>query len=562
MKQETRQNVAGLADDRLGALLIRAEKISPTELEQALRIQRQYGGRIGEVLINQGACSEDDVSEQLSQQLSLPLLRDWPDNPSDTSQIELYGLSADWWIKQQSFPLGEREGSLWVATHDVLDTFIVNTVGQISGRKVKPVVTGSHELRQLLALLEESDAGNAIADDTLLQDLATGAPIIKFVNDTIQRALDAHASDIHFESYRGIFRIRFRVDGVLHEVDRPNLGMQPAIISRLKLMASLDISEKRLPQDGRIRIKVGGTELDIRVATSPGVAGESVILRLLISEGGVETIADLGMHQDHQAMVLKLLSHTNGILLVTGPTGSGKSTSLYAFLRELMGDERKIITVEDPVEYQTSGISQIPVNAEIGLSFASVLRSVLRQDPDIIMVGEIRDRETAEIAVQAALTGHLVLSTLHTNDAPSAFVRLIDMGIEPYLLASSIVGVLGQRLVRSVCPKCAVTDVEAQAQAAAMGWLDVKQQWPELVQQEHFVKGPGCSHCLGSGYRGRRSIFEMLEVGPELQHVLSAEPERLVRYFSKQKMRTLKQDGLLAASEGLTTVAEVLRVTG
>jgi type II secretory ATPase GspE/PulE/Tfp pilus assembly ATPase PilB-like protein len=551
-----------MLDDRIGQLLIHEDVINDNELEQALNIQRQYGGRIGEVLVNQGSCSEEEVLTQLSLQLGLPRLQDWQGIPADSVNVELYDISAEWWSKQKAFPLGTRDNQLWVAVHDVLDVFVLEAVKQITGKKVLPVITGGHELRQLLSLLETSAANTDITDESLLQDLAIGAPIIKFVNDTIQRAMDAHASDIHFESYRGVFRIRFRVDGVLHEVDRPGASMQPAIISRLKLMSELDISETRLPQDGRIRLRVGGTDLDIRVATSPGVAGENIVLRLLISEGGVEKIDDLGMHKDHYLLTKKLLTHTNGIILVTGPTGSGKSTTLYSFLRHLMGDERKIITVEDPVEYQINGITQIPVNTEIGLSFASVLRSVLRQDPDIVMIGEIRDKETAEIAVQAALTGHLVLSTLHTNDAPSAFVRLMDMGVEPYLLASSIIGVLGQRLVRAICPHCSETDEKALATVESLGWTQIQKDWPVLKKPEHFSHGQGCPHCLGSGYRGRRSIFEMLEVDSTLQHLLSVEPEKIINYFSTNKIRTIREDGLLAAAEASTTIEEVLRVTG
>lgn len=551
-----------MTDDRIGALLIKANSITDNDLEQALQAQKQHGSRLGEVLINQGACSEDEVLIQLSNQLSLPRLQDWPTIPADTAEVELYNIEHTWWNKQNVFPLGEKDGTLWLAMHDVMDTFVIDAIKQKTNKPIKPVITGGHELRQLLSLLESTENQLDTSDESILQDLAVGAPIIKFVNDTIQRAMDAHASDIHFESYRGVFRVRFRVDGVLHEVDRPGVNMQPAITSRIKLMSGLDISEKRLPQDGRIRIRVGGTDLDIRVATSPGIAGENIVLRLLISEGGVESIDDLGMHSDHKQLIKKLLTHTNGIILVTGPTGSGKSTSLYSFLRHLMGDERKIITVEDPVEYQINGITQIPVNAEIDLSFASVLRSVLRQDPDIVMIGEIRDRETAEIAVQAALTGHLVLSTLHTNDAPSAFVRLMDMGVEPYLLASSVIGVLGQRLVRAVCPQCQQSDTKGKAQAETLDWQKMNQQWPILDEEENFTHGTGCPHCLGSGYRGRRSIFEMLEVDAQLQHILSAEPEKTIQYFAQQKMRTLKQDGLFSAAEGLTTVEEIVRVTG
>ncbi len=550
-----------IVNEKMGELLIRAGAIKDAELVQALNIQKQYGGRIGEILINQGCCSEEDILVQLAHQLDLPRLQDWPTIPEDIVNTELFDLSPEWWIKQKSFPLGEQDNHLWLAMQDVLDSFILDLVKQITGKEIIPVITGSHELRQILSLLELSTVNAETSDESLLQDLAIGAPIIKFVNDTIQRAMDAHASDIHFESYRGMFRIRFRVDGVLHEVDRPGVTMQAAIISRLKLMAELDISETRLPQDGRIRLRVGGVDLDIRVATSPGVAGENIVLRLLISEGGVEQINDLGMHSDHAELTRQLLTHTNGIILVTGPTGSGKSTTLYSFLRSLMGEERKIITVEDPVEYQINGITQIPVNTEIGLTFASVLRSVLRQDPDIVMIGEIRDKETAEIAVQAALTGHLVLSTLHTNDAPSAFVRLMDMGVEPYLLASSVIGVLGQRLVRSVCSHCQAPDATAWDVVQSKGWDSLLQQWPVLHKPEQFVHGDGCTQCLGSGYRGRRSIFEMLTVDKTLQHILSVEPEKIISYFSEHNIRTLQQDGLLSAAEGYTTIEEVLRVT-
>jgi len=552
-----------MSDKRLGELLIEAGAIDDHELQSALVLQKQYSGKIGELLINQGACTEDDVLAALSAQLDLPRLQDWGAFPEAVDDAVMCGLERKWWLDQHACPLGERDDSLWVAMPDVMDFFISDSLWKMASRKVTPVIVGSHELRQLLSLLEEEDAYALQSDDeSLLQDLAAGAPIVQFVNDAIQRAMDAKASDIHFESYRGVFRVRFRVDGVLHEVDRPNLSMQPAIISRLKLMAGLDISEKRLPQDGRIRMRVGGSDLDIRVATSPGIAGESVVLRLLLSEGGITKLEDLKMHPDHRQQVDGLLTATNGIILVTGPTGSGKSTTLYSFLRHLAGDERKIITVEDPVEYQVSGITQIPVNAEIGLTFASVLRSVLRQDPDVILIGEIRDRETAEIAVQAALTGHLVLSTLHTNDAASAFVRLMDMGVESYLLASSVIGVLGQRLVRSVCPHCAAADATVLSQAEALGWSTVRQGWPDLASDEHFVQAVGCEHCLSSGYRGRRSLFEILSVDEPLRHMLATEPERVGRYLSEQGMRTMRQDGLLCAAAGETTVAEVLRVTG
>jgi len=553
-------------DERyLGELLVASEMVDAAELENALQLQTQYHNKIGELLVSQGCCTEDNVLSALSSQLGLPRLEQWGTFPEIGQPLELYGLEKSWWLSQEAFPLGEREGILWVAMPDVMDFFVADTLRNIAKVSVTPVLVGGHELRQLLALLEvdaQQQFGNE--DESLLQDMAAGAPIVKFVNDAIQRALDDHASDIHFESYQGVFRVRFRVDGVLHEVDRPNLNMQLAIISRIKLMAGLDISEKRLPQDGRIRMRVGGIDLDIRVATSPGIAGESIVLRLLVGEGGVKGLDDLHMHADHRTSVDKLLTATNGIILVTGPTGSGKSTTLYSFLRSLIGDDRKIITVEDPVEYQISGVTQIPVNSEIGLTFASVLRSVLRQDPDVILIGEIRDRETAEIAVQAALTGHLVLSTLHTNDAPSAFIRLMDMGVESYLLASSVIGVLGQRLVRSSCLHCSYTDKSLNLEAKALGWADTRQQWGEDDSVEKFVKAKGCDACLHSGYHGRRPIFEVLTVDEKFRHILATEPALVNHYVSEQEqaMRTMRQDGLLYAASGETTIAEVMRVTG
>ncbi|MDQ6976066.1 MAG: ATPase, T2SS/T4P/T4SS family [Mariprofundaceae bacterium] len=547
---------------RLGELLVESGAVDDAELESALALQKQYTGKIGELLINQGSCTEEDVLAALSMQLSLPRLKEWGDLPSDPYAFDLYGMERAWWLKQKAVPLGEKDGILWIAVEDVLDGFVVESIKRCADKSALPVLTGGHELRQLFSVFEVNDTSQHNADDSMLMDLASGAPIIQFVNDTIQRAIDVKASDIHFESYRGIFRVRFRVDGVLHEADRPGVAMQLAIISRLKLMASLDISEKRLPQDGRIRMRVGGINLDIRVATSPGIAGENVVLRLLISEGGVAAIKDLLMQEDDQITLAKILSASNGIILVTGPTGSGKSTTLYAFLRSMMGDERKIITVEDPVEYQTPGITQIPVNAEIGLNFATVLRSVLRQDPDVILIGEIRDRETAEIAVQAALTGHLVLSTLHTNDAPSAFVRLMDMGVEPYLLASSIIGVLGQRLVRTVCPECASLDANGQVQAEALGWKKIQNQWPAFTMQENFMKSNGCAVCFGAGYRGRQPIFEMLRVDEPMRHLLSSEPEKIGQLVATLGMRRLLQEGLMTAARGETTISEVLRVAG
>lgn len=551
---------------RLGELLIKAGHVTQNDLNAGLIFQKQHGGRIGQALVKLGSCSEEDILPLVAEQWSLPRMSDWLNHsqlPTEMDDMNLLGLEPEWWRMQSAFPLGLRGEQFWVVMGDVFDDFVLDILHRRVNKPVCPVLVSAHELRQLLLLFDKKEFSATDYDTDSLQDLASGAPIVQFVNDTIQRALDARASDIHFETYRGIFRVRFRVDGVLHEVDRPGPALQAPIISRIKLMAKLDISEKRLPQDGRIRIRLSGISLDLRVATTPCVMGEDVVLRLLVSEEGISQLEDLGMHTDHHQLVQKMLQQSNGIILVTGPTGSGKSTTLYTFLQHLFSDERKIITVEDPVEYQIAGITQIQVNAEIGLSFASILRSVLRQDPDIVLIGEIRDKETAEIAVQAALTGHLVLSTLHTNDAPGAFVRLMDMGIPAYLLASSIVGVLGQRLVRKICAHCGTPDANAQAEAGALGWTEIDQKWGKNIDRKAvFMRGKGCPECMGSGYRGRRPIFEMLLTDEAVRHTLSIAPDRLKPELTEKGMRSLQQDGFLYAASGQTTLDEILRVAG
>jgi len=542
---------------KLGQILIEKQIISATELNNGLAFQEQFKGRLGEALVKQGVCAEEEILAVVAEQWQLPRLQDWSKHtalPESIQDVELFGLSAAWWQHQNSFPLGIHQQQLFLVMEDVFNSFVIDSLHQNQALPVSPVLATHHEIRQLMLLLEGIQDENLAYDAESLQDMATGTPIVQFVNDTIQRALDARASDIHFETYRGVFRVRFRVDGVLHEVDRPSVNMKAAVISRLKLMAGLDISEKRLPQDGRIRTRLSGISLDIRVATTPCVMGEDIVMRLLISEEGISHLDDLKMHSDHHATVEKILKQSSGIILVTGPTGSGKSTTLYAFLQYLFSEASKIITVEDPVEYQISGITQIQVNSEIGLSFASILRSVLRQDPDIILIGEIRDKETAEIAIQAALTGHLVLSTLHTNDAAGAYVRLIDMGIPSYLLASSILGVIGQRLVRKVCPHCIQADVAAN---------ETPWQWQRLeVSKIHFIEGAGCDYCLNSGYRGRRPIFEMFIADDAVRHQLSQNPELIKSHLIENGMRTLQEDGVLYALEAQTTLKEVMRVIG
>ena len=369
-------------------------------------------------------------------------------------------------------------------------------------------------------------------------ELTEEAPIIRLLNALLKQALKERASDIHVEPFEKELEVRIRVDGVLKKILAPPKIIQDALISRVKIMASLDIAERRLPQDGRIRLLIGGRDIDIRVSLIPTIHGERVVMRILDRKSGSIGLGDLGMDEDLKARFDELLARQNGIILVTGPTGSGKTTTLYAALKRIYSEEKNIVTIEDPVEYELSGIGQIQINPRVGLTFASGLRSILRQDPDVIMVGEIRDLETAQIAIQASLTGHLVLSTLHTNDAPSAITRLIDIGVEPFLVASSLAGVLAQRLVRRNCPHC-------------------------YHAGESALKGAGCPKCSGTGYLGRAGIFELLVIGPEERKLITerADAKSIAAQAMAAGMRNLREDGLLKVAAGLTTPEEVLRVT-
>jgi general secretion pathway protein E len=370
------------------------------------------------------------------------------------------------------------------------------------------------------------------------------------LNAFLQQAVKERASDIHIEPYEKELEVRLRVDGILHRVLSPPKIIQDALISRVKIMANLDIAEKRLPQDGRIRLLVGGRDVDIRVSIIPTSFGERAVLRLLDRKQGVLGLWEVGLSQEDVKRLEELLQRTNGILLVTGPTGSGKSTTLYAALNRIHTEEKNIITVEDPVEYQLKGIGQMHVNPKIGLTFASGLRSILRQDPDVIMVGEIRDFETAEIAIQASLTGHLVLSTLHTNDAPSALTRLIDMGVEPFLVASSLIGALAQRLVRVICPHCKESYKPTPEEA-------------RYLSSSVLYRGRGCEKCGDKGYLGRTGIFELLLIDDDIRHMITEkiDSQSIKNYAVSKGMKVLRTDGFEKAAKGITSVEEVLRVT-
>lgn len=556
---------------RLGEILIERGKLDAAGLERALRLQQEGGERLGTLLVTLGVCAQRDVAEALAAQLGLPLVDagGYPEFP-----ILEETVSARFLREARALPVREDERELSLAMVDPTDGYTIGAFRMVTGREIRPLVAIPTELDAALERLygagksaQEQILGNIEtrgddvtfdADVQQLKDLASEAPVIRLVSLLITNALEMRASDIHIEPFENRLVVRYRIDGVLHEVESPPRRLSAAVISRIKIMASLDIAERRLPQDGRIRLRVQGKEIDLRVSTVPTMHGESMVLRILDKGGVALDFRRLGFEEDTLASFMRVLLEPHGILLVTGPTGSGKTTTLYTALDTLNKPDVKILTVEDPVEYQMPGINQIQVKPQIDLTFANALRSIVRQDPDVIMIGEIRDLETAQIAVQSALTGHLVLSTVHTNDAASTVNRLLDMGVEDYLLTSTVIGILAQRLVRTLCDQC------KQPYTAL----------PEVVQQfgltrftdarEITLYHPiGCSQCAQTGYTGRISIMEMLPMTDPLRSMVMkhATAGELREEAVREGMLTMYEDGLRKAVRGITTYEEVLRVT-
>jgi general secretion pathway protein E len=555
---------------KLGQILVRQGACTAPQVEEALAA-RQSGERIGQALVRLGRVTEDAVLAGLGSQASMPVV-DLTNAEIDADLFKKIPLKAI--FQRQCLPLKRDNGVLTVAIADPLDLRAVDELRLLLDGRVEPVLARARDIERLLKLhfgVGAETVERMIADgqgdlqvireeETSSKDdleLAEDASLIKFVNQLLVEAIKERASDIHVEPLEKDLRIRMRVDGVLHRVSTPPQikRFQAAIISRLKIMANLNIAEKRLPQDGRIKLRSAGREVDIRVSVIPNVHGEGVVLRLLDRATMFLPLPDLGMPLAVFERFERLVGEPHGILLVTGPTGSGKSTSLYAALQKINSIEDKIITVEDPVEYQLDGVKQIHVNPKIGLTFATALRSILRHDPDIIMIVEIRDLETAEIAVQSALTGHLVLSTLHTNDAASAITRLIDMGIEPFLVASSVEGLMAQRLLRTICSKC-------REEYRPPNMKVLERVMPPEIQTVY--RGTGCEECRGTGYRGRTGLFELFMMDDAIREMVltRAAASTIKRYaIEKQGMKTLRMDAWDRVRNGQTTPDEVLRMT-
>jgi len=562
-----------MAHKLIGEILRDTCSLSENVLSEALAIQEEKGGRIGEILIQRGAITEEDLLKALGIQFNLPLWSTISKEDMDISFTE--DIPIQFLKKYTIIPVITRNGTYiaindptlfqplddlrltqeWDGVQTVLASHsailsAINYAYDMSRDSAEEYIQDMREEDRDLILSAVEETGDLL-DDT------SDAPIIKLVNLILSQAVKAGASDIHIEPYQSRIKIRYRLDGILYDMLTPPKHIQSTLISRIKIMAKLNIAEKRLPQDGRIEIRIGDKNVDIRVSTIPTAFGERVVLRLLDKSNVLLRLSDLGMPEEGLWLFHELIRSPHGIILVTGPTGSGKTTTLYSALSTINNPDINIITIEDPIEYQIEGIGQIQVNPKINLTFANGLRSIVRQDPDVILVGEIRDLETAEIAIQSSLTGHLVFSTLHTNDSASAVTRLIDMGIEPYLVTSSVIAILAQRLVRNVCDECKAPYVPDEESLHNLGIT------PDMAEGKIMYKGTGCQDCLNTGYKGRTGIFEMMIMDDSIKNLIlkTSDSNAIKRRAIEQGMVTLRQDGAMKMLNGITTVEEVLRVT-
>jgi len=550
----------------LSDVLIEKGLLAPQQLEEALSLHRAEGLRLDRAIVQLGFLTERQVLEVMSEQLHLPLvnLEDVVIDP-DT----LRSLPARIVYRKRLVPISRSNGTLNVATSDAFDLYAFDDIRLMTGLKIQPVLATREEIEKVIKIhfglagdtLDElvgdepvSSNGGDIGDDLL--EMAQEASVIKLVNEIILEAVNERASDIHIEPYETHLSIRYRIDGVLQEASVPPQmhRFQAAVISRIKILANLNIAERRVPQDGRIKFHVGGRQIDVRVSVIPMLYGEGVVMRLLDKANVLFTLPEIGMAEETHTEFKALIDRPHGIILVTGPTGSGKTTTLYSALNAVVGPELKVLTVEDPVEYHLQGVNQIPVEANVGMTFERGLRAILRHDPDVVMIGEIRDLETARAATQASLTGHLVLSTLHTNDSASAPLRLIDMGVEPYLVSSTLIGSMAQRLVRKICSKCKTE------------YAPTREKLPRdfvLAEGASLYRGAGCPNCRNTGFRGRTGLYELMITNDQIsQMIIDRAPlHEIIATARKSGLRLLREDGWDKVRRGMTTVEEVLTCT-
>ena len=556
----------------IGKILQDKFSISDKSIREALATQKEKGGRLGEVLVRTGDVKEDEILKALSLQFNLPYLVDLSSNQPDPKFLlkipigfaKRYGL----------LPIREENGHVMVAIADPLQLEALDDSRSLLGRDIQAVLVPSKIILDRINQVYDraSDTAQQVIEDLSAESLdllaselqepvdlleATDeAPIIRLINSTLFQAVKDRASDIHIEAFERDLEIRYRIDGVMYKILSPPKRFQPSIVSRIKIMAGLNIAEKRLPQDGRIGIKIAGRDVDIRVSVIPTAHGERVVLRLLDKSTNLLDLREIGLTSGEQETVARLIEMNHGIVLVTGPTGSGKTTTLYAALNRINSPDKNIITIEDPIEYQLKGVGQMQVNPKIDLTFASGLRSILRQDPDMIMVGEIRDVETAEIAIHASLTGHLVFSTLHTNDSAGAITRLLDMGVEPFLVSSSVIAIIAQRLVRKICQHCRQSYTPSAEELS-------KLRFKKLSKRAIFYHAVGCGECMRTGYHGRMGIYEILLIDDDIRQMILSKVDsgRIKQRAVAKGMSALRDAGARKVADGLTTMEEILRVT-
>ncbi len=562
-----------MEDKSLGHLLLEMTPLTPQQLEEALVVQREKGCKLGDALLSLRYVRMEDILRTLSIQMGFPYTSDIA---SDEVPMDLINqVPINFAKKNELIPLRREEGHVVVGMADPLNHTALDDLNLIFDQPVRPMIASSQQIMDAINSCYNRQVGgnqavmsdlNEESLDMMAQELeevqdlldaADEAPIIRLVNQLLFRAVKQKASDIHIEPFEKDLVVRFRIDGVLYDIMHPPKKAQNSILSRVKIMANLNIAEKRLPQDGRIRIKIAGKDIDIRVSTLPTSFGESVVMRLLDRSKVLMKLDTVGFEGQNLKTIRDLIHKSHGIIFVTGPTGSGKTTTLYAALAEINSPDVKIITVEDPVEYQLPGINQTQVNPKIDMTFANALRAILRQDPDVVMIGETRDKETAEIAIQASLTGHLVLSTLHTNDSASSATRLIDMGVEPFLVASSVVGILAQRLVRTLCLDCAESYDPSDFELEKLGI------GRDQIEDKRIYRAKGCAACMETGYSGRMGIHEIMLIDDEVRAFIiqAADAMTIKKAAMRKGMITLREAGIRLVLEGKTTIDEVLTIT-